>query len=55
MTPTTPAPATEAPVSFTMDTPDGELTVEIRSQGTPDPADTMNSDASPALDALGSN
>ena len=33
MTPTVPAPTNEAPHEFTMDTPEGEITVEIRLQG----------------------
>ena len=40
MTPTKPAPDTEAPVEFTMDTPAGELTVEILRQGEPAPDDS---------------
>ncbi len=35
MTPTESMPGTETPVEFTMDTPAGELTVEIRRQGDP--------------------
>ena len=55
MTPTNPAPGTEAPAEFTMDTPAGELTVEIRRQGDPAADDAMHRDAPPALDAFGSN
>lgn len=41
MTPTKPAPGTEAPVEFTMRTTSGdELTVEIHRQGDPAPDDT---------------